>query len=1484
MRFKNIKTVALFVLLCLGMGARADNIVKISSAQGATGDEVAISISLNNSEAVSSLQLSIPLDENLSLVENSGQLASRCGSHSMNVGVKDGELNIMIFSLSMAAMSDNSGEVASFKLKLGNCPTQLTLQPSKTVLTGTDGNVLLSSSESGSVTILCALAQYSAETIDFERVPINGSYTKNLIVNNIGNADLVIKGLQFTDGNTLSSTTSFPVTVSAGGSTQLNITYSPTVRGTMVEWVKVVCNSTSKQNTITLKAIPYAVNELHILPASGISDEEVTIQMTMNNMDAIAGMQVDFDLPEQLKFVDGSFELSGRKTDHVGTASSNGNHVSMAAYSVSNSAFAGNDDVIGSFKVKLVGHNGAELSPSKTVLSAFINNKVENVLSDVYGAQITISSPQISTDDNLDFGTVVLGEACEKTFTIRNYGNAPMTISKIVFTQENFYIKETLPLTIDQYGSKNITIGYDGEEQTTFNCLMTIYSNDPEQGLRNVNISGYLLANSLDIDIPDVFIDDNLVINLTGTTYDVLTGLQFDLEYPSEQFETYDENYALTSRTTGMSVASSKRSDNTLRYLCYFMSGGIAQGSGELMTIQFKPKESVSEGTYNVSLKNIKLVTSNAANTYAGTDVSKSFKVKKHDPVTITAKSYSREYGSDNPTFEFTSEGAIVVGSPEITCEATATSPVGTYPIVITKGSVENDEVTYVNGTLTITAKTVESPTVTLSQTSYIFDGSEKKPTVTVADGGTTISSDEYTVSYSNNTNVGTATVTITDKEGGNYNVSGSATFAITAADGSLTPPTGKTGLVYTGAAQDLITAGSCTTGTLQYSLDGTNYGTTIPQGTDAKEYTVYYQVKGDANHSDIPAASFKVSIAAKTVSSPTITLSQTSYIFDGSEKKPTVTVADGGTTISSDEYTVSYSNNTNVGTATVTITDKEGGNYNVSGSATFAITAADGSLTPPTGKTGLVYTGAAQDLITAGSCTTGTLQYSLDGTNFGTIIPQGTDAKEYTVYYRVQGDANHSDIPATSFKVTIAAKTVSSPTITLSQTSYIFDGSEKKPTVTVADGGTTISSDEYTVSYSNNTNVGTATVTITDKEGGNYNVSGSATFAITAADGSLTPPTGKTGLVYTGAAQDLITAGSCTTGTLQYSLDGTNFGTIIPQGTDAKEYTVYYRVQGDANHSDIPATSFKVTIAKAPLKITAKSYTRKQGEANPDFGVTYEGFKNNETDAVLTTKPTVSCAATKDSPAGSYDITVSGAVAGNYEISYVAGTLTVEAVTPPTPEPQVTTFDEDVDNSASNKIIITFVVKENDSSGTPTVAISDDKDASGSVSISETVTHNGVEYKVTEIGEGAFQNNTGLTEVSIPASITSIGASAFAGCTNLKSITVYNETPINLSVVSARGFTRTGSGDVFEGVDKETCILYVPEGSVDAYKAAPGWKDFKNILAIGTTGIYGIVVSNGEAFDVFSISGQKVKSKATSLDGLPMGIYIINGKKVIKK
>ena len=84
------------------------------------------------------------------------------------------------------------------------------------------------------------------------------------------------------------------------------------------------------------------------------------------------------------------------------------------------------------------------------------------------------------------------------------------------------------------------------------------------------------------------------------------------------------------------------------------------------------------------------------------------------------------------------------------------------------------------------------------------------------------------------------------------------------------------------------------------------------------------------------------------------------------------------------------------------------------------------------------------------------------------------------------------------------------------------------------------------------------------------------------------------------------------------------------------------------------------LTITPAPLTITANSYTRNVGEPNPEFELTYKSFRNKETDTVFVVRPVIECDATIDSPAGEYEIRVSGAEAQNYEITYVNGTLTV--------------------------------------------------------------------------------------------------------------------------------------------------------------------------------------------------------------------------------
>ena len=130
----------------------------------------------------------------------------------------------------------------------------------------------------------------------------------------------------------------------------------------------------------------------------------------------------------------------------------------------------------------------------------------------------------------------------------------------------------------------------------------------------------------------------------------------------------------------------------------------------------------------------------------------------------------------------------------------------------------------------------------------------------------------------------------------------------------------------------------------MEYSLDNETYGTSVPTGKNAGNYTIYYR-EVDAESDPL---SLTASIATKTVSSPTITLSETSYIYDGTvadatynmgeDVEPEVTVMDGDTEIPTEEYIVNYSDNINVGTATVTITNNTGGNYIVSGSTSFNI------------------------------------------------------------------------------------------------------------------------------------------------------------------------------------------------------------------------------------------------------------------------------------------------------------------------------------------------------------------------------------------------------------------------------------------------------------------------------------------------------------------------------------------------------------------
>ncbi|MEO5910309.1 MAG: MBG domain-containing protein, partial [Pelobium sp.] len=137
---------------------------------------------------------------------------------------------------------------------------------------------------------------------------------------------------------------------------------------------------------------------------------------------------------------------------------------------------------------------------------------------------------------------------------------------------------------------------------------------------------------------------------------------------------------------------------------------------------------------------------------------------------------------------------------------------------------------------------------------------------------------------------------------------------------------------------------------------------------------------------------------------------------------------------------------------------------------------------------------------------------------------------------------------------------------------------------------------------------------------------------------------------------------------TFQPALVGVDKFTGVLKRTAGELPGTYNISQGtlalDSNYT-INYTAGDFSVIPAPLTITAASKTKFAGATNPVFTASYSGFVNSETAANLGTLPTFTTTATASSPAGTYPVMASGAVANNYSISYVPGILTVTGGAP---------------------------------------------------------------------------------------------------------------------------------------------------------------------------------------------------------------------------
>lgn len=464
-------------------------------------------------------------------------------------------------------------------------------------------------------------------------------------------------------------------------------------------------------------------------------------------------------------------------------------------------------------------------------------------------------------------------------------------------------------------------------------------------------------------------------------------------------------------------------------------------------------------------------------------------------------------------------------------------------------------------------------------------------------------------------TNAGAYKLTVTFATTDTHNgTTASAEFTIAKATPDVTAPTGLNA-TYGDTLADVE---------LDTGWTWKDAGSTEVGNAGENTFTVIYTKDNSGNYNTVEKT-VTINVSPKTVTAA-VSVVGDSFIFGGSEQKPGVTVKDGETTIPESEYTVTYKDNTNAGTAAVTVTDKDGGNYTVSGTTTFEISK----------KASSALSGVEREFMRTIATTGNEIDVAAmlpdnRGTTTYTITSSG-----YTVLENVSVDENGKLVFDTKTSAAAASDTIT-----------------------------------VKVLMQNYTDV-TLTVSVILNEKTPQNITG---------------VTGAEGLIYNGNTQQGYTgtpASEKYTGSYEITYTGRDNSynsSVAP--TDAGEYTVTFKIPDtDLYYSGNVSVNF--TIGKAQATVTADDKEAYVGKRMPELTYKVSGLIGSDTINVE-----LSCDANMNRTGETPIVVTATDPNGNYEITTVNGTLTVKIIYLPI-IPSNPTYPPVVDGDDNGDVTVT--------------------------------------------------------------------------------------------------------------------------------------------------------------------------------------------------
>lgn len=291
------------------------------------------------------------------------------------------------------------------------------------------------------------------------------------------------------------------------------------------------------------------------------------------------------------------------------------------------------------------------------------------------------------------------------------------------------------------------------------------------------------------------------------------------------------------------------------------------------------------------------------------------------------------------------------------------------------------------------------------------------------------------------------------------------------------------------------------------------------------------------------------------------------------------------------------------------------------------------------------------------------------------------------------------------------------------------------------------------------------------------------------------------------------------------------------------------------------------LTVTKAPLTVIAddKVYVKDSNDF-PSFSMTFSGFRNGDTEANIEQWPNIYCSANRNSPVGQYPITLSGGYDNNYSLTLKNGTLTITDASYITVT--VVSCEREYGDANPN---FTYTVDGGELHGTPNITCSATLDSPvGSYPIA--------------ISMGSITNsrvnlvNGTLTVTKAPLMVKAEDATRRQGEQNPEFVITYDGWKVSDSesvLISKPTATTTATANSPVG----EYPIVVGGGEAQNYKL---YYEYGTLTVIESTGINEVLLN--EPVDVYDLQGRKIRYRATSLNDLPKGVYIIKGKIVVMK